>query len=197
MDVAARLALFRQYVRRERVGMVEAPLWRTFFAWADAGYYGLQLSVRFPFFDLRLLEFVRAIPPAPWLEDKRLLRAAMGDRLPEVVRTRPKTLMAGYVTSAQNKQTGVPAWEIDLLTGPEMAAYVDDGWLRSVVHQSAAAQAHIWETQYPPVQLAYWLRYRRRLDRRARASAAPGSRSDRLLLQRSFKTGEDYATARR
>ena len=160
VDLADRATLFRQRARREQVGMAGAPLWRALFAWSDAGYNGRPLSIRFPFFDLRLLEFVLAIPPVPWLEDKRLLRAAMGERLPEGVRTRPKTTMPGDVTLEQQKRAGVPGWQIDLLAAPEMAGYVDSQWLGTVQRASAAVQAEIWAKQRPPVELAYWLRHR-------------------------------------
>ncbi len=166
MDLAERSATFHRRALREQVGLVQAPLWRTLFAWSDSGYNGFRLSVRFPFFDLRLLEFVLAIPPVPWFDGKRLLREAMGDRLPEVVRTRPKTVMPGDVALERNSRTGAPAWEIDLLGAPEMAAYVDADWLEAVRSQPAAAQAHTWATDRPPVQLAYWLRHRPHWDQR-------------------------------
>lgn len=160
LDLADRTRRFWQESRREQVGMASAPLWRALFAWSDAGYNGRPLSIRFPFFDLRLLEFVLAIPPEPWLEAKHLLRAAMGERLPEGVRARPKTLMPGDVSLEQQKQAGVPGWQIELLAAPEMAGYVDSRWL-SVVHRSpAAAQAEMWAKERPPVELAYWLSQR-------------------------------------
>jgi len=160
VELADRASLFRQWARGDQVGVASAPLWRALFAWSDAGYNGRPLSIRFPFFDLRLLEFVLAIPPVPWLEDKRLLRAAMGERLPEGVRTRPKTLMPGDVTLEQQKQAGVPGWQIDLLAAPEMAGYVDRQWLGAVHRATAVVQAEIWAKERPPVELAYWLRHR-------------------------------------
>jgi hypothetical protein len=81
--------------------------------------------------------------------------------LPEGIRTRPKTRMPGDVSLEQQKQTGVPGWQIDLLRAPEMAGYVDTHWLDDVRHLSAAVQAETWAEQRPPVELAYWLRQRR------------------------------------
>lgn len=160
MDLADRVASLRHLSRRDQGGLAEAPLWRALFAWSDAGYNGRPLSIRFPFFDLRLLEFVLAIPPVPWLEDKCLLRTAMGGRLPEGVRTRPKTVMPGDVTLEQQKRAGVPGWQIALLAAPEMAGYVDAEWLGAVQGASPVVQAEMWATQRPPVELAYWLRHR-------------------------------------
>ncbi|MGH9279925.1 MAG: asparagine synthetase B family protein [Acidimicrobiales bacterium] len=164
IGLGERAARFRRRSRREQVGLVDAPLWRALFAWADAGYNGRPLSIRFPFFDVRLLEFVLAIPPTPWLDGKHLLRAAMGDRLPDVVRARPKTVMPGDVALERRKQSGVPDWQIELIAAPEMSAYVDTRWLRAVRSQPPAAQAEMWAAQRPPVELAYWLRHRRRWD---------------------------------
>jgi len=162
LDLVDRTTRFGQRSRREQLGMAGAPLWRALFAWSDAGYNGRPLSIRFPFFDLRLLEYVLAIPPEPWLETKHLLRAAMGERLPDGVRARPKTLMPGDVSLEQQKRAGVPAWQIELLASPEMAGYVDSRWLSAVQHSPAAAQAEIWAKDRPPVELAYWLRHRHR-----------------------------------
>jgi asparagine synthase (glutamine-hydrolysing) len=157
LDLAERATLNRHRAQREQRGMAGAPLWRALFAWSDAGYNGRPLSIRFPFFDLRLIEFVLAIPPVPWLDDKHLLRAAMGERLPEGVRTRPKTVMPGDVTLEQQRHAGVPRWQVDLLAAPEMAGYVDSHWLGAVQRASPGAQAEIWAKERPPVELAYWL----------------------------------------
>lgn len=46
---------------------------------------------RDPFLDLRLLEFILALPPLPWLFHKHILRQAMSGMLPEQVIKRPKT----------------------------------------------------------------------------------------------------------
>jgi asparagine synthase (glutamine-hydrolysing) len=145
--------------------MVRAPLWRGLFAFSDPGFHGLALRIRFPFFDLRLLEFVRAVPPTPWLENKHLLRAAVGERLPEVVRARPKSPMPGDVVLERNRRAGVPTWQIELLATPEMAAVIDQDWLRRACTQPPAAQAHTWATDRPPVQVAYWLHHRSRQGR--------------------------------
>jgi asparagine synthase (glutamine-hydrolysing) len=155
-----RLAQFYRQALREQVGMFEAPLWRALFAFSDAGYSGLPLSIRFPFFDLRLVEFVRAIPPTPWLEDKVLLRDAMRQHLPEAVRKRAKTVMRGNVNLERNKRSGVPTWEIDVLATPSITPYVDQDWLRRARALPAADRAETWARERPPVQLGYWLHQR-------------------------------------
>lgn len=49
----------------------------------------------FPFFDETFARFAARIPTAPWYIDKEILRAALRGRLPESVRLRPKTPVAG------------------------------------------------------------------------------------------------------
>lgn len=71
------------------------PYWPRFCETWDAGETGLPLDVAYPFFDRRLVELLFAFPPMPWFADKYLLREAMRGRLPDDVRTRPKTPLAG------------------------------------------------------------------------------------------------------
>ena len=43
-----------------------------------------------PFFDLRVLMYLLAIPPLPWCDNKEVLRSAMAGSLPDAVRSRRK-----------------------------------------------------------------------------------------------------------
>jgi asparagine synthase (glutamine-hydrolysing) len=45
--------------------------------------------------DIRLVDYLLAIPPVPWFVDKNILRETMRNILPEAVRQRPKTPAAG------------------------------------------------------------------------------------------------------
>ena len=71
------------------------PYWPRFFETWDAGETGLTLDVAYPMFDRRLVELLFAFPPMPWFANKYLLREAMRGRLPDEVRERPKTPLAG------------------------------------------------------------------------------------------------------
>jgi asparagine synthase (glutamine-hydrolysing) len=66
-----------------------------FFEYYDAGVTGVPLEFRHPLMDLRLLEYCLSLPPWPWCVKKHILREAMRGLLPEPVRTRPKTSLAG------------------------------------------------------------------------------------------------------
>ena len=62
----------------------------------DPGCTGIALEYRHPFLDLRVIRHALSLPPYPWCVRKEVLRAAMRGRLPERVRLRPKTPLAGY-----------------------------------------------------------------------------------------------------
>ncbi len=66
------------------------PQWRLFFERLDSAYTRAALEVRYPFLDLRLAEYLLAIPAMPWFFRKFLLRESMRGRLPEAIRKRAK-----------------------------------------------------------------------------------------------------------
>lgn len=68
----------------------------SFFDFYDAGVTGQPLEYRHPLLDLRLVEYCLSLPPWPWCIRKHILRTAMRGLLPEPVRVRRKTPLAGY-----------------------------------------------------------------------------------------------------
>src|SRR5260370_687819 len=71
----------------------------------DAGTTHNELETRYPFLDLRIVNYLLAIPPFPWCFQKMLLREAMAGRLPERVRGRPQTPLQGDPILAQLRRT--------------------------------------------------------------------------------------------
>lgn len=71
------------------------PRWSRMFELADAGLTRATIEVRYPFLDLRVVNYLLAIPPFPWTFHKQLVRAAMSGHLPESIRQRPKTPLVG------------------------------------------------------------------------------------------------------
>lgn len=59
------------------------------------GVTNCAVEVRYPFLDLRVVEYLLAIPPYPWFYEKSLLRQAMAGRVLDSVRLRPKTPFSG------------------------------------------------------------------------------------------------------
>jgi asparagine synthase (glutamine-hydrolysing) len=62
---------------------------------ADAGVTHHPVEVRYPLLDLRIVEYLLALPPFPWFYKKRLLRDAMAGRLPQETLRRRKTPLRG------------------------------------------------------------------------------------------------------
>jgi asparagine synthase (glutamine-hydrolysing) len=82
------------------------PHWTHMFETEDAGVTNFPVETRYPFLDLRIVNYLLALPPFPWFFQKMLLREAMGRQIPERVRVRPKTPLQGDPLSAQVKRSG-------------------------------------------------------------------------------------------
>ncbi|HEV8149288.1 MAG TPA: asparagine synthase-related protein, partial [Gemmatimonadales bacterium] len=156
--------LWRQAARQgDAGGMAESPLWTSFFFWSDPGFSRLPLRFRHPFFDLRLVEYVRAIPPVPWLLDKRLLREAMRDLLPPSVLQRPKTVLARNPTEAASRQRGLsPGWISLVAHADTLGRFMCQEKLRGVLESAATAGRVTNINLGHSLSLALWLQYWRR-----------------------------------
>lgn len=71
------------------------PHWAHLFENENAGVTRAPVEVRFPYLDLRVVNFLLSLPPYPWVFRKTILREAMLGKLPERVRKRPKTSLRG------------------------------------------------------------------------------------------------------
>ena len=109
----------RHPVRPRAHASLSLPHWTHMFELDDPGATHFPLETRYPFLDLRIVNFLLALPPFPWCFEKKLLREAMIGRLPGSVRMRPKTPAQGDVLSEQFKRTGADRlkqmpWDRDL-----------------------------------------------------------------------------------
>jgi asparagine synthase (glutamine-hydrolysing) len=147
--------------RIDRRGMSTDPTWANFFAMADPGFSSLPVKVRFPFFDLRLVRFLQAVPPVPWFVRKKLLRDAMQGVLPEPVRTRPKTSLAGDPYQTLARQQGWGPHLIQLaMTAPDLDRYMNRDRLAAALQSLAEADDHTRWLVRTSLALASWLRHR-------------------------------------
>ena len=80
----------------------------------SAGVTHCPVEVRHPFFDLRVVNYLLALPPFPLFFEKRLLREAVAGRLPESIRSRRKSPLAGDPLLALLGQRHTP-WMDDLV----------------------------------------------------------------------------------
>jgi asparagine synthase (glutamine-hydrolysing) len=82
-------------VRPKAHASLALPHWTSMFENENPGVTRYPVEVRYPFLDLRLVDYLLALPPFPWFFQKTLLREAMAGKLPERVRIRPKTPFQG------------------------------------------------------------------------------------------------------
>ena len=90
-EECTRTAAPRAAVRPVAQEALAAPVWANLFEGFDPGATRIPVLVRHPFFDLRLVNFLLALPTVPWCCDKELLRAAARGVLPDAVRLRRKS----------------------------------------------------------------------------------------------------------
>jgi len=89
----------------------------------NAGVPRDPLEMRYPFLDLRIVNYLLALPPFPWFFQKMLLREAMAGRIPEAIRMRPKTPLQGDPVSAQLRRTGAETVQYDTVEPGSRALY--------------------------------------------------------------------------
>ena len=109
----------RHPVRPRAHASLSLPHWTHMFELENPGATHFPIETRYPFLDLRIVDFLLALPPFPWCFEKKLLREAMVGRLPASVRVRPKTPAQGDALSEQFKRTGADRlkqmpWDRDL-----------------------------------------------------------------------------------
>jgi asparagine synthase (glutamine-hydrolysing) len=119
----------------------------------DPGRTRLPVEVRHVLLDVRLVTFLLAVPPVPWCLKKWLPRAALRGVLPEAVRLRPKSPMAGDPVARQLRQEG-PRLISRFKPTPQLRTYVDiPEWRR--VAAAATTSDEYWRHLYP-LFLNHW-----------------------------------------
>ncbi len=135
------------------------PHWTQFFELQSPGFTRCPVEVRFPFLDLRIVNYLLALPPFPWAFQKTLLRQAMAGDLPESVRRRPKTPMAD--DSMETWQELLEAkWLETTPWSEQISRFVDRSALGAPgsVRGSERARASV-----RPFCLNFWLRSSQRI----------------------------------
>ncbi len=160
VNIAERQARFRQLLQRhdQRRGMTFAPLWETIFRVSDPGFTCDPIKYRFPFFDLRLVEFMLTLPPDPWCRKKYLLREAMRGLLPESVRQRPKTILGDFPHFKMVQKHGVPTWMHELIAQPGLGSYVNLAQVQDQLATPEKLDSTTFSALFSTLGLANWLR---------------------------------------
>ena len=130
------------------------PLWADLFEGYDPGVTGVLVEVRHPFFDLRLMNFLLALPALPWCSDKELLREASRGILPDAVRLRRKSPLLADPLVALLQQTE-SAWVDSFVPVRELGPYVERKYIPKVFGEKDPWTAWI---HLRPLSLNFWLR---------------------------------------
>jgi asparagine synthase (glutamine-hydrolysing) len=146
------------------------PQWAHLFEHEDPGVTHCHVEVRNPFLDLRIVEYLLALPPFPWFFEKMLLRQAMVGRLPETVRLRPKTPLYVDPLAARLNQQGTD-WPDQVCWEGELSQYVSTSALLPLARQADTEQAL---SSMRPVCLNFWLQSARRVRYNLHAEASNG-----------------------
>jgi asparagine synthase (glutamine-hydrolysing) len=153
------------------------PHWPNFFESYDPGVTRLPLEQRHPFFDLRVLTYLLAIPPLPWCDNKEVLRSSMAGLLPEVLCRRPKAPLAGDpIRELLRRQES--SWVDRFEAAPEVEKYVLRGHIPRLFGEMDTDM--IW-TNLRPLSLNYWLP--RRNDLIALPRTSPGHAQRRIRIR--------------
>jgi asparagine synthase (glutamine-hydrolysing) len=146
------------------------PQWTHTFENENAGVTHFPLETRYPFLDLRIVNYLLALPPFPWFFQKMLLREAMAGRIPETVRMRPKTPVQGDPLAAQLQRSGAKRLE-QMHWSKDLDRYIDRSELSLTRGKINAEQI---STKMRPHCLNIWLQSARGVRYRMHAEAGNG-----------------------
>jgi asparagine synthase (glutamine-hydrolysing) len=132
---------------------LNSKMWTSLFEGYDTGSTKLQLEVRHPFLDIRLVEYLLAIPAEPWCVNKHILRRAMSDKLPAAVLNRQKTGLMGD-PALQLVQRGSVRWLDNFEVSPQLRAFVNLNRRRPVAEEKTSDL--LWAS-LRVFALNYWL----------------------------------------
>jgi asparagine synthase (glutamine-hydrolysing) len=141
-------------VRPEAHELMTAPIWPVMFETQDPSVTKVPIEVCHPIFDLRLLNFLLALPRLPWCTDKELFREAGRGALPDSVRLRRKSpLIADPLVALLNRPEA--AWVDRFEPVPELGQYVVRSRIPAV--QGVRYAWLVW-IHLRPLSLNFWLR---------------------------------------
>jgi asparagine synthase (glutamine-hydrolysing) len=155
-----------------------SPIWSTLCTWGDASFTRQPVQFRYPMFDLRLLRFCLALPPEPWLVDKRILREASAGRLPPSIRVRPKAPLVDSPAPGHTR-AAFAALSPFVRGVPGLDEFVDVNRLARALAELAAGEAEpgraLRHNFGPVLGLAHWLAHRSRPADQSFVAAQPAA----------------------
>ncbi|NJL60690.1 MAG: asparagine synthase [Methylacidiphilales bacterium] len=141
-----------------RYGMANTPFWSNIFEQFDPGCTGIPIKHYYPFFDLRLVNFMVSIPPIPWLVNKNILRESMKGKLPEAIRTRRKIVFHAPEEYINGMRESVGLWAGDLLRNtPGLEEYINTADLLGCLESGEIDTGKLMGLE-KTLAVTYWLR---------------------------------------
>jgi len=128
--------------------------WPSVYETEDAGWTGVPVEARPPLLDQRLIRFLLRLPPVPWCMHKHLLREAVAGVLPDSVRLRRKTPLAGDPLLLHAEKNG---WQ-PALPNPacaRLAQFVNLNLFTATSHPARCLS--LWD-EIRPIALDIWLK---------------------------------------
>jgi asparagine synthase (glutamine-hydrolysing) len=126
------------------------PEWTRMFETGDPGVTHFPVEVAYPFLDLKLVEYLLAIPVFPWTFKKRLERKAMRGKLPDEILRRKKTPVLQDATTRKLLENANKRLRSGILDG-KILRYVTPAKLRNSCDRIGVEQGR-------PYRLNLWLR---------------------------------------
>ncbi|HSL53821.1 MAG TPA: asparagine synthase-related protein [Pyrinomonadaceae bacterium] len=133
----------------------ENPIWTALFEGYDPSSTKLNLEVRHPFMDVRLVEFLSSIPVRPWRVNKHILRLAMKNKLPPAVLNRQKTPLSCDPALQLVRRGSVRCLD-SYEVSPQLRAFVNLNRRRSLADEETSDA--LW-ANLRIFALNYWLRH--------------------------------------
>lgn len=145
----------RGQAHKEAYRVLTSPMLTSLLERYDPGVTGIPVEARHPLLDVRVVAYVLSLPVVPWCIDKKLLRVAMRHRLPDAVRLRPKSPLAGDPV-VELLQRADAHWLDEFDASPALGRYID----RPAVAPLAGTldSDRIW-TDLRPLCLNLWLQH--------------------------------------
>jgi asparagine synthase (glutamine-hydrolysing) len=147
-------------IRPKAQASLSIPHWANMFEQESPGVTHCLVETRYPFLDLRIVNYLLALPPFPFCFEKSLLRDAMAGRLPESCRLRAKT-NPSFDPLGQCLQQGKASEMLDQVQwSADMNGYVMHSALESQRWEGHPEQIAL---DVRPLCLNFWLQSSRRV----------------------------------
>lgn len=135
------------------------PHWTQLFELENAGVTRATVEVRYPFLDLRVVDFLLALPPYPWIMNKHILRESMAGRLLESSRTRAKMPLAAdplvrHLSRQNELAVHKPCWV------KEIDRYINRSALPALAREKNSERVTLGVR---PICLNFWLQSARQV----------------------------------